>query len=282
MNRQTPWVVSSWSEKGAFTEGIEGPACDREGNLYVVNFAEQGTIGKISPDGKAELWLTLPEGSTGNGIRFDAKGKMFVADYTGHNILKIAPDTKKIAVFAHEPKMHQPNDIAIDSDGTLYASDPDWKNGGGALWKIAPEGEVTLLADGKGTTNGIEVSPDGKKLYVGESKQRRVLSYDLSEDGLAKETVLIEFNDHVLDGMRCDVDGNLYVTRHGAGKVLKLSPEGEILRTIELPGSMPSNLCFGGPDGKTLYITEVENREVLRVRVDRPGLSWKRWQQTRD
>ncbi|MAS96669.1 MAG: hypothetical protein CMO55_26055 [Verrucomicrobiales bacterium] len=272
-DRETPWTISSWSDKGAFTSGIEGPACDKEGNLYVVNFGEQGTIGKISPQGEAELWVKLPEGSTGNGIRFDADGQMYVADYTGHNILKIDPATKEIIVFAHEPKMHQPNDLAIGPDGTLYASDPDWKNGDGALWRISSSGEVTLLADGKGTTNGIEVSPDGKKLYVAESKQRRILSYDLSEDGISNEEILIEFEDHLLDGMRCDIDGNLYVTRHGAAKVLKLSPTGEILRTIELPGGMPSNLCFGGPDGKTLYITEVENREVLRIRVDKPGWS---------
>jgi gluconolactonase len=271
--------VSELTPKESFTRGIEGPACDREGNLYVVNIEEKGTIAKVTPDGRTERWITLPEGSTGNGIRFNRAGTMFVADYTGHNVLQIDPKTKQVSVLAHEPSMHQPNDLAIDLDGTLYASDPDWKNGEGALWRIAQDGTVTRLADGHGTTNGIEVSPDGSKLYVAESKQQRVLAYDLDESGISNETVLITFEEHGLDGLRCDVDGNLYVTRHGAGVVLILSPEGKTLRSIKLPGSMPSNLCFGGPDGKTVYVTEVENQQVLQFRADRPGLSWKRWQE---
>ena len=273
------FVAEPVTEPGLFTGGIEGPACDRDGNLYAVSFGEKRTIGLVTPDGKAEKWIQLPEGSNGNGIRFNQAGEMFVADYTGHNILKIDPKTKEVSVFAHEPRMHQPNDIAIGPDGTLYASDPDWKNKDGALWRISDEGTVTLLADDKGTTNGIEVSPDGKTLYVAESRQHRVLAYDLSADGIANERVIIEFKDHNLDGMRCDVDGNLYITRHGAGLVLKLSPTGEVLRSIKLPGSMPSNLCFGGPDGKVVYVTEAENGQVLRFRVDRPGLSWRRWQE---
>jgi len=175
--------------------------------------------------------------------------------------------------------MHQPNDIAIGPDETLYASDPDWKKGDGALWRIAKDGTIAKLADNVGTANGIEVSPDGKTLFVAESKQRRVLAYDLNEKGISNERVIITFEEHGLDGIRCDIDGDLYITRHSAGRVLKLSPEGKVLQTIELPGSMPSNLCFGGPDGKTVYITEVENQQVLTFRADRPGLSWQRWRE---
>ncbi|MDF1752740.1 MAG: amidohydrolase family protein [Verrucomicrobiales bacterium] len=280
-DRDEMGVVTPYTRPGLFTGGIEGPACDAEGNLYAVNFSEQGTIGRVTTDGKAETWLKLPEGSTGNGIRFNRKGEMFIADYTGHNILKVDPETRAVSVFAHEPAMHQPNDIAIASDGTLYASDPDWKNGDGALWKISTKGIVTQLADGKGTTNGIEVSPDGKTLYVAESKQQRILSYTLGEDGLSNEKVLLTFDDFGLDGLRCDVDGNLYITRHGAGVVLIASPDGEILKRIELPGAMPSNLCFGGPDGKTVYITEVENRCIYRFRTETPGLAWQRWQEVK-
>ena len=68
------------TKPGEFTKGIEGPACDKAGNVFAVNFKEQGTIGRVSPDGKGEVFLTLPEGSTGNGIRFDKKGNMFIAD----------------------------------------------------------------------------------------------------------------------------------------------------------------------------------------------------------
>ena len=73
----------------AFTKGIEGPAVDKEGNLYAVNFEVEGTMRIVDMDGKASLFATLPEGSTGNGIRFDQAGYMYVADYTGHNVLQI-------------------------------------------------------------------------------------------------------------------------------------------------------------------------------------------------
>jgi len=263
-----------------FTAGIEGPACDREGNLYAVSYGDKANIGKVTPDGKAELFVTLPEGSTGNGIRFNQEGIMFVADYTGHNILRIDPKTKEITVLAHEPRMNQPNDIAIARDGTLYASDPNWKDKTGQLWRIDQDGTVTLLAEGMGTTNGIDLSPDGATLYVNESEQRKIWAFTLTkEKTLTGKRLLKEFPDHGFDGMRCDIDGNLYATRHGKGTVVVVSAKGEILKEIKLPGTKPSNLCFGGPDGKTVYVTEVDNTQVVTFRADRPGLEWARWRE---
>src|SRR5690554_935589 len=72
-----------FTESGGFPSGIEGPAVDRNGILYAVNFEKRGTIGMVSPDGKATLFVQLPEGSVGNGIRFNRNGDMLIADYTG-------------------------------------------------------------------------------------------------------------------------------------------------------------------------------------------------------
>jgi sugar lactone lactonase YvrE len=112
-----------------FTAGIEGPACDREGNVYCVSLREARNLARVTPEGRAEIFLALPDGSTGNGIRFGRDGKMFVADYTGHNVLRVDPKTRAVSVFVHEPAMNQPNDLAMALDGTLYASDPNWKEG---------------------------------------------------------------------------------------------------------------------------------------------------------
>ena len=79
--------------------------------------------------------------------------------------------------------------------------------------------------------------------------------------------------------MRCDADGNLYVARYGKGTVVKLSPKAEILQEIDVLGKQPSNLCFGGPDGRTVYVTEVKKRRLVQFRVDKPGLAWQRWQE---
>ncbi|HSG72338.1 MAG TPA: SMP-30/gluconolactonase/LRE family protein, partial [Planctomycetaceae bacterium] len=273
-----PFVTRTLTRPFEFTAGIEGPACDREGNVYAVNFARQGTIGRVTPDGIGEIFVELPEGSLGNGIRFNRAGIMFVADYPLHNILRIDPETREITTLAHHDEMNQPNDIAIAADGTLYASDPNWTDSTGQLWRIDPDGTTTKLAAEMGTTNGIEVSPDGRTLYVNESVQRNIWAFAIHDDKtFGSKRLLKKFEDHGFDGMRCDVDGNLYVTRYGKGTVVKLSPEGEILQEIDVLGMRPSNLCFGGPDGRTVYVTEVEYQRLVQFRVDRPGLEWQRW-----
>ena len=164
----------------SFTSGAEGPAVDKDGNLYAVNYSKEGTIGKITPAGDSSIFIELPNGSVGNGIRFNSKGEMLIADYTNHNILKVDMASKQLSVYAHDSMMNQPNDIAIDSKDRLYASDPNWKAGTGRIWRIDTDGKTTVLEDSMGTTNGIEVSPDEKTLYVNESVQRKVWAYDLS------------------------------------------------------------------------------------------------------
>jgi sugar lactone lactonase YvrE len=269
------FVATPLTEPGSFTKGVEGPACDAQGNIYAVNFGAQQTIGKITPDGKAGVYVTLPGQSVGNGIRFDSRGIMFVADYVGHNVLRIDPATKAITLHAHEPQMNQPNDLALAPNGVLYASDPDWKNKRGQVWRIAATGKVARVATDMGTTNGIEVSPDGKTLYVNESVQRNIWAFDIAADGgLLNKRLIRKFPDHGFDGMRCDIDGNLYITRHGKGTVAKMTPTGEIVREIPVLGANPTNICFGGPDGCTAYVTEAEHRRLVQFRVDRPGQEW--------
>ena len=263
----------------SFTAGIEGPACDRAGNIFAVNYQKQQTIGRTTPAGQTEVFVTLPNDSVGNGIRFDRAGRMYVADYVGHNVLRIDPTTRAVTVMAHEPMMNQPNDLAIAPNGTLYASDPNWKAKTGQLWRIDPDGTTTRLAADMGTTNGVEVSPDGKRLYVNESVQRNVWVFDIQPDGgVANKRLLRQFPDHGFDGMRCDAEGNLYITRYGKGTVVVLSPAGEVLREIDVLGARPSNLCFGGPDGRTVYVTEVEHRRLVQFRVETPGAAWTRWE----
>jgi sugar lactone lactonase YvrE len=269
------FVAKPFTAEHSFTGEIEGPACDRAGNIYAVSFARKPTIGKVTPDGKGEIFIEFTNGSLANGIRFDRSGIMYAADYTNHNILRIDPKTRAVTVLAHSDEMNQPNDLAITAQGMLFASDPNWDKGTGQLWRVDRGGALTRIATDMGTTNGIEVSPDGKKLYVNETVQRKVWAFTLKPDGsISEKTLLIEFPDHGLDGMRCDVDGNLYITRFGKGTVVKISPKGDVLREIDALGAKPTNVCFGGPDGRTCYVTEVEHGRLVQFRVDRPGLEW--------
>lgn len=263
--RHSSDLLSEWT----FTRGIEGPAVDATGNLYAVNFAEQGTIGVVTPDGVASLFVKLPAGSVGNGIRFDKGGFMYIADYPRHNILKVDPSTKEISVFAHEPAMNQPNDIAISPvSEILYASDPAWRDSTGKLWMIDRTGKVTLLEENMGTTNGIEVSPDGKRLYVNESIQRVVWVYKIRKNGkVGNKKLFIKFPDYGMDGMRCDSKGNLYITRHGKGTVALFSPEGELIKEFILKGKLCSNIVLS-MDEKLAFITMADRGmfEIIEIK----------------
>lgn len=262
-------------EEHTFTSGIEGPAVDREGNLYAVNYGKEGTIGIVRPDGTHACFVTLPEGSTGNSIRFGKDGDMYVADYTGHNILRVDMRTRKISVFAHEPKMNQPNDIVFAPDGTLYASDPDWPNNKGQLWRVTPDAKVSLLETEMGTTNGIAVSEDGKRFYVNESAQLKVWVYDICPDGtLANKRLFHTFEGYGMDGMKCDEKGNLYVCRYDKGTVALLNPQGELIGEIQLKGKKPSNLTFGGPDRRRGYVTLQDRGCFETFQAAYPGKEW--------
>ena len=259
-----------------FTSGIEGPAVDKDGNIYVVNFQKQGTIGIVDMDGKASLFVELPEGSIGNGIRINSTGRLCIADYPQHNILVLDPLSKEIIVFANNPTMNQPNDLAINKSGILFASDPNWKDGTGNIWRIDTDRKMVLLEENMGTTNGIEVSPDEKTLYVNESVQRKVWAYDLSPSGsISNKRLFHQFSDFGMDGMRCDQAGNLYITRHGKGTVAILSPTGELIREVVLKGKKPSNIAFGGEDGTTCYVTLQDRGCLEAFRSEYVGRSWK-------
>ncbi len=252
-----------FTKESVFTKGVEGPAIDSKGNLYAVNFKEDGTIGIVDSEGDVSLFAKLPNGSIGNGIRFDTNDNMYIADYTNHNILLIKKGETKPIVYAHDSTMNQPNDLAISSKGILYVSDPNWKDETGKLW-MAKDQKLHLIEENMGTTNGIEVSSDGKKLYVNESVQRKIWVYDINVDGSVKnKTLFISFNDHGLDGMRSDEKGNVYVCRFGKGTIAIVSPSGILLKEIQLKGKKPTNITFSN-DYNKCYIT-IADRGCIEV-----------------
>lgn len=267
-----PISSEDFTAEGVFTNGIEGPAVDRDGFLYAVNFEKEGTIGRVDKNGKGEIYLTLPEGSIGNGIRFDTDGNMFVADYKGHIIYRFGKNSRTPEIWARDSTMNQPNDLAVSATGYIYLSDPKWADNTGNLWMVTPERKMVLLENNMGTTNGIEVSPDGNLLYVNESVQRTIWKYDILGDGtLANKSKFMAFDDFGMDGMRCDIKGNLYITRYDKGSVLIVTPEGNILTEVALKGKKPSNLTFGGPEGRTCYVTLADRGCVEQFRAPYPG-----------
>lgn len=258
--------------EGLFTGSIEGPAFDKNGMLYVVNYQRNGTIGSVEKDGTTELFVELPAGSVANSIKFNSNGDMFLADYPMHNVLKVEMSTKLVSVFCHNDSFNQPNDLCINKNDQLFASDPHWKTNTGKLWRIDPDGSAHLLEDSMGTTNGIELSPDERTLYVNESIQRSVWKYSIDSTGnVSDKTLFHQFDDLGMDGMKCDRDGNLYITRYGKGTIAVLSPEGILLREIGLKGKNCSNLVFGGPEKRDVFVTMQDRKIIEHFINDIPG-----------
>lgn len=270
-----PYVSRVFTPEGGFTAGVEGPACDADGNLYAVNFERDGTIGRVTPSGIASVFLVVPDGGSAQGIRFDADYNMMVADRIKHRILRVDMGTRQVDIVAEQPAMHQPNDLAIATSGVMYVSDPDWATSSGQLWRVDPDGTTTLLEGNMGTTNGIEVGMGDHVLYVNESRQLRLWAYELLPDGFVGDKhLLVQFDGYSLDGMRCDKDGTLFVTRTGKGTIARVSRDGVELAEVQLHGLKCTNIAFGGPDGRTCYVTMADNGSIETFRSEVPGRSW--------
>ncbi|WP_139020677.1 SMP-30/gluconolactonase/LRE family protein [Bradyrhizobium sp. ORS 285] len=263
---------------GEYTFGIEGPAVDRDGNLFVVNLGKPGTIGKLAPEATAsEKFTELPASSIGNAIRIDAAGTMFIADYKKHNIFAIAPGSTEPQLVFHADEMSQPNDITLTRDGTIYASDPAFKARSGRIWRIGkgPDGTMQGAAmtapRAMGTTNGIDLSPDGRTLYVGESNSGEIWSYAIGGETLTQPKLIAKFEPNTIDGLRTDASGRLFVAHILKGSIAVLTPDGRILREVALKAKEPTNLAFGGSDGKTVYVTQRQGGFIESFRTDVEG-----------
>ncbi|MDQ0105566.1 sugar lactone lactonase YvrE [Chitinophaga terrae (ex Kim and Jung 2007)] len=270
---QQLYKTKDLTAENMFSSNIEGPNFDKAGNLYIVNFQHDGTIGKIDPqNGNGVIFVTLPDSSVANGVHFNSKGTMFLPDFKGHNILMVDMDTKKVGVYVHSAKFNQPNDLCINRKDQIFVSDPKWADNSGQIWRVDANRTPVLLETNMGTTNGIELSPDEKTLYVNESVQRKIWKYKVDAAGnISGKDLFAEFPDFGFDGMKCDKAGNLYVARWGKGVIAVLSPAGTLMREIPLKGKQCSNLVFGGPDGKTVYVTLQDRKAVETFRVPIPG-----------
>jgi sugar lactone lactonase YvrE len=282
--QDAPFQSRQVTPAGEYTHGIEGPAVDQQGNLYVVNFGKPGTIGKLAAGAsQSGLFAVLPEGSVGNAIRFDREGRMFVADYKKHTIFVVGRDGKDVETYFHSDDFNQPNDMTVATDGTIYASDPNWKRHDGQIWRVqrSADGNVIgekMTADRRmSTTNGIDLSPDGKTLYVGESDTREIWSYRIDGTRLVAPKLVKRFDDFDIDGLRTDTAGNLFAARILKGTIAVLTPGGKLIREIPLNGKEPTNLAFGGNDGKTVFVTQRQGGFVESFRTDRPGREYCFW-----
>lgn len=271
------FVSAQLTPAGEYTSEIEGPAVDAAGNLYAVNLHRAGTIGELTPGaGTSRLFATLPDGSIGSGIRFDREQRMYLADYRRHNIFVFDPGADTPKLYFHSSDFSQPNDLAMARDGTLFASDPNFARHTGRVWRIdraadGATGAPMHSARPMGEANGIDLSPDGATLYVSETDTREIWAYQIDGNALTHPRLVVRFPTSRLDGLRTDRAGRLFVARPGNGTVAIVSPAGDILREVQLQGQYPTNLTFGGRDGRSVFVTQVDGGFIEAFKSDVPG-----------
>ncbi len=212
-----------------------------------------------------------------NGTAFDKEGNLYICEYGKGSILKFSPDGSLQTLTAKDhngKRFNRPNDIAISQSGDIYFTDPKSYDpnicDGRLLRADINTGETIQIIDGLQFPNGLCFSPDGKSLYIGESVNKNILKMTCESDDLDTLITLPGGNQDP-DGMDCDVEGNLYISYFGGGKIYVVSPEGKLLDSLKTPGRKPSNVEFGGPDMKTLFITECETNKIYSIRTMHPG-----------
>ncbi|MHB9027274.1 MAG: SMP-30/gluconolactonase/LRE family protein [Candidatus Latescibacterota bacterium] len=237
----------------------EGPVFNRDGDLYLVNF--KGTvINKVSPAGEVSTVVDI--GTPNNGAIFDRAGNLYIASSGRGAILMLdaAKNLKTAAATSDGDSLLGPNDMAWDNSGRLYFTDPKGsseRNLIGGIHYIGADGTAHRFAGGLAYPNGIAFSPDNRYLYITETGLNRLLRYEVHADGTAgARNVMTEFpKGSVPDGMKIDAEGNLWVAVHALGEIWRISSAGIRLGTVKLPTKYVTNLVFGGPDRKTIYVT---------------------------
>ncbi len=266
-------------EKVLQAEGfIEGPVFDKEGNLWFVEIGT-GWISRLTPDGSYEKFYDTGIKWGPNGMKMDRKGRLIIC-HRQLGLIALDPKTKKVETIVDNyqgKKFNGPNDLIIDSKGDIYFTDP-WGTGmhnpTGGVYRVKPDGQITQLFNNLAFPNGINLSPDEKILYVAECNKNRLLKVHLNEDGTIWTSYAMTYfsGGWGPDGMSLDVDGNIYQAHFDSGGVYVVSPMGKILDFIAVPeGTGTTYATFGGPENKTLYITESWKNIIYKVKLETPG-----------
>jgi gluconolactonase len=262
-------LTVEYEARGTF---FEGPTFDpKTGKLYFTAFTSKSTqILRLDRRGEASVWLDRTEGV--NGTCLSAEGRLLGAQVYGHRVMSYAigdkgPSDTRVLLF--DKTLNQPNDLCEAPDGTIYFTDPDFnKRKTSAVYKLARDGKVTRILTDMPTPNGIKTSPDGKTLYISDSYDKHWKSYPIKKDGtVGPGKVFFDPGNkdrRSPDGMTVDEKGNLYFT--GRGGVWVVSAEGKALGLIAVK-EFASNACFGGKDGKTLFITGQDRVYSLQMTV---------------
>jgi gluconolactonase len=266
----------------------EGPAWIAEDNCLLFTDIPNNRIYRWRP-GMDDAEVYREPSRNANGLTRDHTGNVLACEHSGRQLTRAAygqPEVVLVDRFEGR-RFNSPNDAVVHSSGAIYFTDPPYglEKGGdvstreidfSGVYRIAPDGKVTMVTRAMTKPNGLALSPDEKTLYVGQSDRAAPLwrAFPVNDDGsLGEGKVFFDATPLVQagkaggpDGFKIDSKGNMFAT--GPGGVLVISPEGKHLGTI-VTGDLTANCAFGGDDGTTLYITS--NTRLCRIKTKTKG-----------
>jgi len=255
---------------------LEGPSFDRDGNLYVTNIP-YGQIFKVSPRG--EFTLVASYDSEPNGLKIHRDGRIFIADHK-QGLMLLDPHSGKVEAFLDRPhgeRFKGLNDLVFAKNGDLYFTDQGESglhDPTGRLYRLRVDGRLELLLDNVPSPNGLVLTPNEEILYLAVTRNNAVWRVPLLPDGnLGRVGIFIQLSGGMgPDGMAMDAEGNLAVCHVGMGSVWLFSRLGRPVAEIQsCAGIGTTNAAYGGPERKTLYITDSETGTILSVKLEVPG-----------
>jgi gluconolactonase len=286
----------------------EGPVAMKDGTIVLVEIERQ-TVTRVHPDGHTEV--IAHTGGGPNGLAIGPDGAFYVcnnggflwrlehnllrpvgppSDYSGGRIERIDPATGAVSVLYDHCGPHKllgPNDIVFDGLGGFYftdlgkarARDRDW---GGVYYAKADGSGITEVVHPILTPNGIGLSPDGKSLYVAETETARLWAFDVKAPGVLEKAPFPSPHGGRLlaglggfqrfDSLAVDAAGNICVATLVNGSVSVVAPSGGLIRQVPMPDLFCTNICFGGADLRTAYMTLSGTGQLVSMPWEGPGL----------
>ncbi len=252
----------------------EGPVWHPDGYLLFSDIPAS-TIYRWSPGGRTEPHITPSRQS--NGLTYDRQGRLVACEHEGRQVSRMGSNGRmETMVDRYQGKrLNSPNDVVVHASGSIYFTDPPYgilpdlgELGYFGVYRIGTDGALTLLVSDFVRPNGLAFSPDESVLYIDDSDRRHIRAFDLRPDGsLANDRVFVDMEveaEGSPDGMKVDVEGNVYCT--GGGGLWVVDPSGRHLGTFSFP-ELPANVAFGGPDNRTIYVTARTSVYSIRANV---------------
>ncbi|CAG9232890.1 SMP-30/gluconolactonase/LRE family protein [Burkholderia gladioli] len=275
-----PEVRTDWARAnrgGLPTDSfLEGPVWDPAGHLFVTDIPH-GRIFRISANGEWELVVQY-EGEPNGMKRYD-DAHLLITDYR-NGLMLLDIERGAVRPFLerrNSERFRGVNDLSFDSRGNLYFTDQGQSglhDPTGRVYRLSPDGKLDMLLGNCPSPNGLVLSPDEKVLFVGMTRGNSVWRVPLQADGSVSKVgqFFTSYGPSGPDGLTVDNDGRILVANPGLGYVWVLNHRGEPVEILtNSAGTSLTNLCFGGEDMKTLYMTESVSGTVLKTRMKTAG-----------